>query len=69
MGVASRHIFCICSSELLLLHQLFLRGLHSCLEKWPVIVLSESSSRHFDLQHLVLFIPVAVVPLLAVSYE
>jgi len=32
------------SDELLLFHQLFLRGLHSRIEKWPVVVLGKSSS-------------------------
>lgn len=34
------------STELLLLHQLFLRGLHSCIDKWPVVVFGKSTAIH-----------------------
>lgn len=30
------------SNELLLLHQLFLRGLHCCIDKWPVVIIGKS---------------------------
>ena len=33
------------SEELLLFHQLFLRGLHYRIEKWPVVVLGKSTVR------------------------